>query len=120
MEIVVSSMPGTCDSATQKNFTGGEILVQIYGLMGTAPGDLTSTEVKYAAIKQTCASGASVEANVDKASDVKGTTTVKITAKTDKQVEGSMDLKFEDGSFLKGTFKVPTCANEIPDGATCK
>ena len=120
MEIIVSSMPATCDSAKQKVFTGGEIIVQVYGLMGTAPGDLTSTEVKYAAIKLMCASGASVEANVEKASDVKGSTTVKITAKSDTQVEGSMDVKFEDGSFLKGTFKVPTCASEIPEGATCK
>lgn len=120
MEIIVSSMPATCDSATQKKFTGGEAIVQVYGLMGTAPDDLTSSEVKYVTIKQSCASGAPLDANIDKASRVKGTSTVKITAKSAAQVEGSMDVTFEDGSFLKGTFKVPSCASEMPEGASCK
>lgn len=120
IEIIVSSMPATCDSAKQQKFTAGEAIVQVYGLMGSAPGDLTSGEVKYATIKQNCASGAPIEGNVERASSVKGTTTVKVTAKSATQLEGSMDLTFEDGSFLKGTFKVPSCANEMPEGATCK
>jgi hypothetical protein len=95
------------------------MLVQLYGMAGTAPGPFTSIngDIKYAIIASGCPSGQPVGADVAKAGRVK-TATVTLS-KTSPSVEGILDVTFDDGSSLSGGFVAPVCAATLPENSVC-
>ena len=129
IDLIFTDKDGACTDAKETKIQAGETLVQFFTLGkasdGSQPaevGTVTSEDMKYAAIASTCATGGSVEKpeNVAKAGRVTGNKTINLTALTDTNVEGSLDLAFDDGSTLAGTFKLASCEVSVPDGLTCR
>src|SRR5262249_5033303 len=120
IDLVLSSQAGVCQSASAGKLHAGEMLVGLYGLTGTAPGTYTSAnnDIKFASMQSTCASGTPVESAVDKSGRVT-TSTITLQAVTSSDVQGTLDLKFDDGSAASGTFDVPTCASTLSEGYVC-
>jgi hypothetical protein len=108
LDLILSSAEGLCDSTTSGKLHAGEMIVQAFGLQGTAPGVLTSDEVKYASVASGCQSGAAVENNVSRASDATSAS-ISVTRLT-TSVDGTLDIRFQDGSYVSGSFSVPFCA----------
>ncbi len=110
IDVVLSTADAVCDAAMQQKLHGGETLVQLYGLEGTAPGAYVAVhdEIKYGRIKPTCPSGAPLEANADSAGRIQSSA-VTLSRVDAALVEGTIDLTFDDGSKLAGSFSVPSC-----------
>lgn len=126
LDLFFSDASELCASLERGRFAPGTTVVQTYGLVGTVPGNFkpNSDDVKYATIKASCPSGASVNSNVESASRIPvssiGTTsTIEISSLTETRAEGSVDLTFPDGSTLSGTFSVGTCSTSESEKATC-
>jgi hypothetical protein len=120
IDLVFSNVDAVCDSVTQGKLHAGEVIIQLYGMTGTAPGTFTSAngDVKYASVSATCASGQRAEQNIAKAGSVK-TSTITISKLTSTDVEGNAELSFDDGSTLSGSFQVPICSATTPETSVC-
>lgn len=121
IDLIISDKSGICDSVKQSKIHPGETMVQLYGLNGTAPGAFTSEndDIKYATIKATCASNQPVgDAEVDAASRAT-TSTVTISTSTATKLEGTLNLTFEDGSSVSGSFSLGSCTSTVPETSAC-
>jgi hypothetical protein len=119
VDILVSDGAGLCSSVTSQKFHAGETLVQVYNLKGKVPGAFTSDgDVKYASVNGSCASGQSVEGSVS----AKGRVTksdFSITKMTATEVEGTLNITFDEGSTISGSFSLPICSTSEAEKATC-
>lgn len=121
LDLILSDAPGLCDAIQAQKFAAGTTIVQAYNLTGKAPGEFKSSDadVKYATVSATCPSGQPIgEQNVAKAGRAK-TATINVTSLGDATVEGSIDVTFDDGSSVSGSFSVPTCPQSEAEKATC-
>jgi hypothetical protein len=121
LDLILSDAPGLCDAIQAQKFAPGTTIVQAYGLVGKAPGAFKSDheDVKYATVSPTCPSGQPIgEQNVAKAGRAK-TTTIEVTTLGDTSVEGTIDVTFDDGSSVSGSFSVPMCSQSQAEKATC-
>jgi hypothetical protein len=121
IDLVFSNQADVCQATKDQKLRGGESLLQFFALKGTAPGPLTPSleeDLKYASIKATCTSGQPIgKDDVEKSSRAQ-TFSFTLSAKS-ANVSGTLDVKFEDGSTVAGSFDVPACDAEIGDDLTC-
>jgi hypothetical protein len=150
LEVNFSDKEGACDDAKESKLTLGQTLVQLSKLgvrTGTttfggvtngvtvgpaAVGDVTSPDDwKYARVIDSCPAGTPVADAVvidgqrvaiavaaGRVKDIDKKLT--LTALSDTAVEGTMDLKFDDGSTLAGSFKVASCSKSLETPLVCR
>jgi hypothetical protein len=113
ISLILSDMGGACDAATTGHIRAGGVVFQAYNLQGTTPGPLLSShfDVKYARVASACPVGAAVSPSwVSNFGDaLENKTLITITKLSATWAEGTVDITFDDGSTLKGTFAVPAC-----------
>ena len=121
VDLIFSDAPDLCAGLKLQTFPAGVSIVQVYNLSGTAPGEFTPAtgDVKYATLKDTCPSGASVNDHVAGSGDAK-TTSVTIDSLTATRVAGELSVQFVDGSSVEGTFDIAMCDASEAENATCE
>ena len=120
IDVILSDAGGVCDAVTQQRFRAGETLLQIYHLVGTAPGPFTTNEIKYASVAATCPSGQPVKGALIATKGRVTMSNVMLSSVTSTVIEGQLTAIFDDGSAVKGTFSVPICATSQAENAACQ
>jgi hypothetical protein len=77
--------------------------------------------MKYAELGP-CTSGAPIgdKDSVANGRAEKSASTITLTTLASDKVEGTLDVTFDDGSHISGTFSVPTCSSETPETSYCR
>jgi hypothetical protein len=124
-----SNAPDRCGDAKAAKFHSNAQFIGFYRLATPADGGLPddqkaavgpviSDDMKYAELG-TCTSGAPVGEKDTVATGRAEKSTVTLTTLASDKVEGTLDVTFDDGSHISGTFSVPTCSGETPETSYC-
>jgi hypothetical protein len=120
IDLVFSDQDGICDSVKAAKLHAGEMLVQSYSLiMGPAPGEYTSDDIKFAVVSTACPSGTPVGQTYIAASGRATSSAITISAISDSNVTGTVSIQFEQNSSIQGSFDVPTCSATTPESSVC-
>lgn len=126
VSLLFSSDDDLCAAAGAMRLRPGESLVQIYGLKGTAPGPFTTAsplpDIKYVAIASGCPTGAHpVPDHVAGSGRAEAMPPkVTLTVLDPSSAAGTIDITFDDGSRIAGSFAVPRCGSVLTELVTCE
>lgn len=120
LDLVFADYADLCTKLTAEKIPAGATIVQLYNLSGKAPGEFTaSADTKYATLLPACPSGSSVNDYVAGASRAT-TTKITVDSLTATKATGEVQMTFEDGSTIEGSFDVPICGVVEAENATCE
>jgi hypothetical protein len=129
-----SNFEGLCADVTAAKLRANTQLIQFYFLETPGDGGATdqvgngkaalgpvlSSDMKYAAFGS-CTSGEALQENVIVGTGraEKTSTSITLTALGADKVAGTLDVTFDDGSKIRGSFSVPACSAQTKEESTC-